>query len=414
METTAPIEKPFYRFVGAAIDDGLWFALFGYFVAYVLSPTDASAEVYGLSVIVFASLWLNYFTFCETRWGMTMGKRVLGLRVLADDGTKAGFGACSIRNVLRPIDYLLIGPIMIAASDRHQRLGDKLGHTIVVKERQPYVPDSQKRAASAPVPPEGEEDIPLTEREHKPLAATPAPVAAAPGAGEKKTGSGFPYVTWSLRTTISGLLAGLFLAVFIAPLLVLPFDPDLEDLGAILTAQALLTAALIGTAIYIARRPEPLADLRTALGRLGWRSFKPVALAQMLGVLFCFYVVIALYSQLITQPNQEDIASDLGLDRGVLLASIAVFLICVVAPIAEETFFRGFLYGGLRGRLSQIPAASASGLVFGLVHAPTGLTTVIPLAVLGIGLALLYEWTGSIWPGIIAHAINNSLALAAS
>ena len=217
-----------------------------------------------------------------------------------------------------------------------------------------------------------------------------------------------------MRTTISGLLAGLFLAVFIAPLLVLPFDPDLEDLGAILTAQALLTAALIGTAIYIARRPEPLADLRTALGRLGWRSFKPVALAQMLGVLFCFYVVIALYSQLITQPNQEDIASDLGLDRGVLLASIAVFLICVVAPIAEETFFRGFLYGGLRGRLSQIPAASASGLVFGLVHAPTGLTTVIPLAVLGIGLALLYEWTGSIWPGIIAHAINNSLALAAS
>lgn len=220
-------------------------------------------------------------------------------------------------------------------------------------------------------------------------------------------------VTWSLRTTVKGLLAGLFLAVFIAPLLVVPFDPDLKDLGAVLIAQALLTAALIGTAIYIARRPEPLADVRTALRRLGWRPFKPVALAQMLLVLLSFYAVVAIYSVVITQPNQEDIGSDLGLDRGVLLASIAVFLICVVAPIAEETFFRGFLYGGLRQRFSQIPASTMSGLVFGLVHAPTGITTVIPLAVFGIGLALLYERTGSIWPGIIAHAINNSIALAA-
>jgi membrane protease YdiL (CAAX protease family) len=220
-------------------------------------------------------------------------------------------------------------------------------------------------------------------------------------------------VTWSLRTTVRGLLAGLFLAVFIAPLLVVPFDPDLKDLGAVLIAQALLTAALIGTAIYIARRPEPLADVRTALRRLGWRPFKPVALAQMLLVLLSFYAVVAIYSVVITQPNQEDIGSDLGLDRGVLLASIAVFLICVVAPIAEETFFRGFLYGGLRQRFSQIPASTMSGLVFGLVHAPTGITTVIPLAVFGIGLALLYERTGSIWPGIIAHAINNSIALAA-
>ena len=49
--------------------------------------------------------------------------------------------------------------------------------------------------------------------------------------------------------------------------------------------------------------------------------------------------------------------------------------------------------------------------MFGTVHAPTGPTAVIPLAILGTGLALLYERTGSIWPGIIAHAINNSLAL---
>ncbi len=410
MEPTAPIERPFYRFVGAAIDDGLWFAAFLFSLTFV--PADASAEVFGILVLVFASLWLNYFTYCETKWGMTMGKRVLGLRVLAGDESKATFGACSIRNLLRPVDYLLIGPIMIATTGRHQRLGDKLGDTIVVRERQPYAPDSQKRAAARS--PEAEaEDVPLTDREHKPLTVgadpPPAAVARTPALGD-----GFPYGTWSARTTFWGLLAGLFLAVFIAPLLVLPFDPDFSSLGATLAAQVLLTAALLGTAIYIARRPEPLADYRAALRRLGWRSFKPMAIAKMFGVLFAFYVVILLYSTFVTTPEQEDIGSDLGLDRGILLASIVVFLICVVAPIAEETFFRGFLYGGFRQRLSRIPAASISGLIFGLVHAPTGITTVIPLAALGIGLALLYEWTGSIWPGIIAHAINNSLALAAN
>ena len=221
-----------------------------------------------------------------------------------------------------------------------------------------------------------------------------------------------PGVTWDLRTTVKGTLAGLFLAVFIAPLLVVPFDPNLSSLGATLVAQALLTAALIGTAIWVARRPQPLAGVRTALGRLGWRPFRPKAIGQMFLMLLAFYAFVLVYAALITQPNQENIADDLGLCRGPILAGLAVFLICVVAPIAEETFFRGFLYGGLRGRLSEIPAASISGLVFGIVHAPTGPTTVIPLAALGFGLALLYQRTGSIFPGMLAHAINNSIAIA--
>jgi membrane protease YdiL (CAAX protease family) len=218
-------------------------------------------------------------------------------------------------------------------------------------------------------------------------------------------------VPWSLRTTVKGTLAGLFLAVFIAPLLVVPFDPNLSSLGATLVAQALLTAALIGTAIYIARQPGPV-NWRTALERLGWRPFKPRAIGQMFLMLLAFYAFVLIYAALITQPNQENIADDLGLCRGPVLAGLAVFLICVVAPIAEETFFRGFLYSGLRGRLSEMPAASISGLVFGIVHAPTGPTTVIPLAALGFGLALLYERTGSIVPGMLAHAINNSIAIA--
>jgi uncharacterized protein len=222
-----------------------------------------------------------------------------------------------------------------------------------------------------------------------------------------------PEVTWSVGQTVWGLFAGLFLSVFIAPVFVLPFDHDLSSLGAILAAQALLTVALLGTAIYFARRPGP-SDLRTALGRLGWRRFKPKAMWLVPLTLFAYYVAVAIYISFVGEPKQEDIGGDLGLDRGFLLASLAVFLICVVAPIAEESFFRGFLYGGLRQRLSQVPAAAISGLVFGGVHAPTGPTAIVPLAILGFALALLYERTGSIWPGVLAHALNNALALAVS
>ena len=90
----------------------------------------------------------------------------------------------------------------------------------------------------------------------------------------------------------------------------------------------------------------------------------------------------------------------------------AVVLIAVLAPISEELFFRGMIYGGLRLRFSVWPAAILSGIIFVLPHALTGPLAAIILAGLGVALAWLYERTGSIWPCIFAHVINNSLALA--
>ena len=112
------------------------------------------------------------------------------------------------------------------------------------------------------------------------------------------------------------------------------------------------------------------------------------------------------YSAVITEPHQQDIAKGFG------TIPIQVLLIVVAAPVTEEICFRGMLFGGLREKLPRIVAALICGLIFGALHALTGITAVPPLIVFGFLLALLYERTGSILPGMILHMLNNIVALA--
>jgi uncharacterized protein len=85
--------------------------------------------------------------------------------------------------------------------------------------------------------------------------------------------------------------------------------------------------------------------------------------------------------------------------------------VTVVAPVGEELFFRGYFFGALRNWRGVWPAAIITGLVFGAIHlgsAPVG--QLVPLAVLGVGLCLLYAWSGSLYVPITLHAFNNGLA----
>ena len=74
-------------------------------------------------------------------------------------------------------------------------------------------------------------------------------------------------------------------------------------------------------------------------------------------------------------------------------------MVIVVAPIAEEFFFRGFFYRALRSRLGILAAAAIDGLVFGLIHF-TGSDTLelLPiLGALGFMFCLVYERTGTLY-----------------
>ena len=103
---------------------------------------------------------------------------------------------------------------------------------------------------------------------------------------------------------------------------------------------------------------------------------------------------------------------DLGADTGTLLLVVGALVVIAVAPLCEELFFRGILFRVMRQRLPLWPAAIIDGVLFGFVH---GSLVILPvLAVLGIMFCYVYERTGSLFPTIALHSLNNTIAYGAT
>jgi membrane protease YdiL (CAAX protease family) len=189
-------------------------------------------------------------------------------------------------------------------------------------------------------------------------------------------------------------------------------DDPTDSAGAIVVGTFLLDGSLVAAALLFAsfvRRPRAW--------HFGLRrtSFWPAVGWAALGMV-TFYVLVAIYSALLTPDVEQSVAEDLGADDGSFGLIAAGFMIICVAPFCEEFFFRGFFYGALRTRFSVGVAAVIDGLVFGLIHYEGGNDAwliVPPLAVLGLTFCLVYERTRSLYPVIALHSINNSIAYAA-
>ena len=223
--------------------------------------------------------------------------------------------------------------------------------------------------------------------------------------GVERRPAAFPYGNWGPGAAVLGLFVALSAQLFLSIPVAIVEGPDSGNPSA--AASIVLQLITAGTFLLV---PFVVASFKGATGReavrrLGLRRFGSGAVAWM-GVAIAVYLAFAaVYVALVGEPEQTDIAEDFG------ALPFQILLIVVAAPISEEVCFRGMLFGGLRERLPQIPAALISAVIFGTLHAFTGLSVVPPLIVFGFILALLYEKTGSIVPGIILHMLNNTVAL---
>jgi len=121
----------------------------------------------------------------------------------------------------------------------------------------------------------------------------------------------------------------------------------------------------------------------------------------------------AVYTAVVSQLGQEGLTPP-PLPNEMMetyLQRVATFgLIVVVAPVAEEAFFRGFLLPVFAQRWGFWVGASFVSLLFGTAHLAPGL--MIPAFVSGMLLAWLYRRTGSLWNCFLAHSAQNALAFA--
>ena len=111
------------------------------------------------------------------------------------------------------------------------------------------------------------------------------------------------------------------------------------------------------------------------------------------------------------EPPEQDLVRDLKQTEDVAVLIGFGVLTCFVAPLAEELFFRGFMFSVLAGRLGIWWGAAITGVIFGLIHFPGAPALgVAVLVVFGVVLCLLYVKSGSLIPCMALHAFNNAVS----
>jgi membrane protease YdiL (CAAX protease family) len=255
------------------------------------------------------------------------------------------------------------------------------------------------------VPPPFKHPAPPPSRPELPEGATPPPPEPTPG--------GLPALGVPAWAPFAGLLATFVGVLLVSAVVGIAIgigggEVDTDDQGLTLVLTAVQAVILVVVAWYTVeilggRRPNPEAfGLRVPrpLQALGW------ALVAYL-ILWAATIVAAL---VFGEPDDQQLVQDIQEEDSFAVLAGYALLSCLLAPLAEEFFFRGFMFRALAGRMQWVWAAIVSGGVFGAIHAlGSPIESVLLLSVFGFVLCLLFWRTASLIPCIMLHAFNNSI-----
>jgi uncharacterized protein len=224
---------------------------------------------------------------------------------------------------------------------------------------------------------------------------------------------------WPVWAPFAGMLVTVIIALVGITLIAgivsaggLDVDPDAQPPGVTIAGTLIQDLGLIVSALLLAH----LTGGRPTTRQFGLRVPRLwPAIGWLLLAWGVFLLFSAIWAAALNITESDDLPQELGADESsTALAAVAV-LVCFVAPITEEFFFRGFCFTALRRALGMLPAAILTGVIFGAIHlGGTDIEFIVPLMVFGLVLCLLYVWTDSLVPCIVLHALNNALALGVS
>ena len=220
------------------------------------------------------------------------------------------------------------------------------------------------------------------------------------------------FVPWSLKDVI--IASALLFPIGVGGSLGLGLALIRTGLIADKTLAAVLGSVVLPFALVTAAWSFGTLRHQVSLDALGFRRASLVSMAWLplvaLSIGLTTTAVYALLAQglgidiLVPDQGLEEIAA---LDGAAMLPTFAI--VGLLAPFAEEVFFRGFLLAALASVIGGLRGALVSSAIFSVAHLNVG--TLLPIFVMGMLLAWLYLRTGSIWPSFVAHAAQNLIAL---
>ncbi len=231
-------------------------------------------------------------------------------------------------------------------------------------------------------------------------------------------------ITWGLRELLLSILVVIGAIVLSVAMVVVPvavvFGTDSVEthVASALSSITLDLLAIWGMLLLVWRSGGTLQALGTR------RPVRPYDAAREEGFPWGYYagmVAVGLILSYVALVSYVVAIDALGLDflkpseqipddylRSNAVVAVLAVAVVIVAPVCEELFFRGFVFGGLRPKMGFVFAGLTSGLIFSVAHQQFGL--VLPFAAIGFIFAFLYSRTGSIFVSMTVHFLFNLIS----
>lgn len=180
------------------------------------------------------------------------------------------------------------------------------------------------------------------------------------------------------------------------------FDNVLRtQVGVFVVSALYIGVALATVTAAVLRGRRQWASLVALAPVRRWRVLVPIVLVTLV------YIAIATYAV----EHSRDRTLLISGPTDLLLAGTIVVNLVILAPLAEELLFRGWIYTGLRDRLGILPGILLTAGLFAAIHWDPNHRRILQVLPLAVALGLLRECAGSIKPTIALHAVYNLIII---